>query len=94
MILKTPLAIAAAVLMATGLGAAMSTAEAAPGHGARHHHRHAGPPPGHQSRKFHGGEGSSWKTGRNSYGFQGRYGGCQYVGGAGPGGYRINRICR
>jgi hypothetical protein len=43
--------------------------------------------------KYHNGEGSTWKTGRNSYGFEGTYGGCQIRGSAGPNGYHIDRAC-
>ncbi|WP_020174804.1 hypothetical protein [Methyloferula stellata] len=43
--------------------------------------------------KYHNGEGSTWKTGRNSYGFEGTYGGCQIRGTAGPNGYHIDRAC-
>jgi hypothetical protein len=43
--------------------------------------------------KYHNGEGSTWKTGRNSYGFEGSYGGCQFRGHAGPNGYHIDKAC-
>ncbi len=43
--------------------------------------------------KFHNGEGSTWKTGRNSYGFEGSFGGCQFRGHAGPDGYHIDKAC-
>ena len=50
-------------------------------------------PPGYRARKFSGGQGASWKTGRDAYGFQGAYGGCQYRGHAGPRGYRLDKAC-
>lgn len=43
--------------------------------------------------KYHNGEGSTWKTGRNSYGFEGSYGGCQFRGHAGPDGYHLDKAC-
>ncbi len=43
--------------------------------------------------KYHNGEGSTWKTGRNSYGFEGTYGGCQFRGHAGLDGYHIDKAC-
>jgi hypothetical protein len=43
--------------------------------------------------KYHNGEGSTWKTGRNAYGFEGTYGGCQFRGHAGPDGYHIDKAC-
>ncbi len=43
--------------------------------------------------EWKGGHGSSWKTGRNRYGFQGSFGGCRYHGFAGPNGYHIEKSC-
>ncbi len=43
--------------------------------------------------KYSGGEGSTWKTGRDAYGFAGSFGGCQYRGHAGPNGYHIDKSC-
>ncbi len=43
--------------------------------------------------KYHNGEGSTWKTGRNAYGFEGSFGGCQFRGHAGPDGYHIDKAC-
>jgi hypothetical protein len=43
--------------------------------------------------KYHNGEGSTWKTGRNSYGFEGSFGGCQFRGHAGPDGYHVDKAC-
>ncbi|WP_430912965.1 translation initiation factor IF-2 [Methylobacterium sp. sgz302541] len=47
-----------------------------------------------RTAKYSGGEGSTWKTGRNAYGFMGTYGGCRYSGHAGPNGYTLDRVCR
>lgn len=46
-----------------------------------------------RSAKYHGGQGATWKAGRNTHGFAGSYGGCRYSGMAGPGGYKLNRSC-
>lgn len=50
-------------------------------------------PAGYRAARYSGGEGATWKTGRDSHGFQGSYGGCQYRGHAGPNGYAIDRVC-
>ena len=49
--------------------------------------------PSYRATRYAGGEGASWKTGRNAYGFSGTYGGCRFTGFAGPNGYRLNRVC-
>ncbi len=49
--------------------------------------------PGVRHAKYRGGEGSTWKTGKNAYGFEGTYGGCVIRGTAGPHGYHIDRDC-
>lgn len=46
-----------------------------------------------RSAKFSGGNGNAWKSGRDLYSFMGSFGGCRYSGYAGPGGYKINRVC-
>lgn len=51
-------------------------------------------PPGYRSARYRGGEGSTWRSGRDSHGFQGSYGGCRYFGNAGPGGFKLDRVCR
>lgn len=53
----------------------------------------AAKPVGYRSAKYTGGEGATWRTGRDSHGFQGSYGGCQYRGHAGPNGYTLDRVC-
>lgn len=55
---------------------------------------HPAKPPGYRSARYRGGEGSTWRSGRDSHGFQGSYGGCRYVGNAGPGGFKLDRVCR
>lgn len=50
-------------------------------------------PAGYRTAKYSGGEGSTWKSGRNTHNFMGTYGGCSYRGFAGPNGYRIDRSC-
>ena len=50
-------------------------------------------PAGYRSASYKGGEGATWKTGRNAYGFSGSYGGCRYFGHAGRGGFSIDRVC-
>lgn len=50
-------------------------------------------PRGYRSARYRGGEGATWKTGRDAYGFQGSYGGCRYRGNAGPNGYRLDKLC-
>ena len=46
-----------------------------------------------KSARYRGGAGSTWRTGRDSHGFAGSYGGCSYRGFAGPNGYKLNRSC-
>jgi len=48
---------------------------------------------GERRARYSGGEGSTWKMGRDTYGFQGTYGGCTYRGHAGPNGYVIDSNC-
>lgn len=48
---------------------------------------------GYRSARYTGGEGATWKTGRDAYGFMGSYGGCRYRGHAGPNGYRLDKVC-
>ncbi|WP_375466373.1 translation initiation factor IF-2 [uncultured Methylobacterium sp.] len=50
-------------------------------------------PVGYRTAKYTGGEGATWKTGRDTHGFMGSYGGCKYSGHAGPHGYKIDRVC-
>lgn len=47
----------------------------------------------YRTAKWSDGEGSSWKTGRDAYGFSGMLGGCRIHGTAGPRGYSLNRAC-
>ena len=47
----------------------------------------------YRSARYRGGNGATWKTGRDAYGFGGSYGGCSYRGNAGPNGYRLDRRC-
>ncbi len=42
---------------------------------------------------FDGGEGSSWKTGQDAYGFEGSFGGCHYRGHVSPSGYTLDKTC-
>ncbi|TXN42935.1 translation initiation factor IF-2 [Methylobacterium sp. WL7] len=55
----------------------------------------AGParPAGYRPAKWSAGEGASWRTGRDAYGFSGTFGGCRIRGTAGPHGYRLDRAC-
>ena len=46
-----------------------------------------------RTAKYSGGEGSTWKTGKDMHGFAGTYGGCRYTGFAGPNGYRLDKVC-
>ena len=50
-------------------------------------------PAGYRTAKYSGGEGSTWKSGRNGHNFMGTFGGCTYRGFAGPNGYKIDRSC-
>lgn len=50
-------------------------------------------PVGYRTARYSGGEGSTWKSGRNIHNFMGSYGGCSYRGFAGPNGYKIDRSC-
>ena len=52
-----------------------------------------GKPTGLRTAKYSGGQGSTWKTGRNTHAFAGSYGGCRYTGFAGPNGYRLDKVC-
>lgn len=49
--------------------------------------------PQYRKAKWSGGEGATWKTGRDAYGFSGLIGGCRIVGAAGPRGYTLDRSC-
>lgn len=85
----------AAALLALSASAIPGPAEAAPS--SRAHAAasgHSAKPPGYRSARYRGGEGSTWRSGRDSHGFQGSYGGCRYVGNAGPGGFKLDRVCR
>lgn len=55
--------------------------------------RSARRPEGYRSAKYYGGRGATWREGRDAHGFQGSFGGCQYRGVAGPGGYRLDQRC-
>ncbi|GJD57800.1 translation initiation factor IF-2 [Methylobacterium dankookense] len=72
-------------------------AEARPGpraeRPARRQRRAARAPREHRSATYPGGRGASWKTGQDSYGFAGSYGGCRFRGNAGPNGYQLDRNC-
>lgn len=85
----------AAALLALSAPAIPGSAEAAPS--SRAHAAasgHSAKPPGYRSARYRGGDGSTWRSGRDSHGFQGSYGGCRYVGNAGPGGFKLDRACR
>lgn len=43
--------------------------------------------------KYNGGQGSTWKTEKDTHAFAGTYGGCRYTGFAGPNGYRLDKVC-
>ncbi|MGV7030716.1 translation initiation factor IF-2 [Methylobacterium symbioticum] len=47
----------------------------------------------HRAVAYPGGRGASWKTGQDSYGFAGSFGGCRFRGNAGPNGYQLDRTC-
>ncbi|MCE4223541.1 hypothetical protein HCU64_07245 [Methylobacterium sp. C25] len=63
--------------------------------------RRAAPAPVRQAAKprvvrtvrYAAGEGGAWRTGRDSFGFSGFFGGCRISGFAGSNGYRLNRLC-
>ena len=46
-----------------------------------------------QTAKYSGGQGATWKTGKDTHAFTGTYGGCRYTGFAGPNGYRLDKVC-
>lgn len=48
---------------------------------------------GIRKAKWSGGEGATWKTGRDAFGFSGLIGGCRIMGTAGPHGYKLDRAC-
>lgn len=50
-------------------------------------------PAGYRAAKWSGGEGATWKTRRDAYGFSGMFGGCRFRGSAGLHGYRLDRTC-
>ena len=50
-------------------------------------------PAGYRTAKWSGGEGATWKTGRDGRDFSGVIGGCRITGSVGPRGYRLNRSC-
>ncbi|MGY2046648.1 translation initiation factor IF-2 [Methylobacterium sp. JK268] len=51
-------------------------------------------PVGRRSAQWKGGGGSTWKTGKNAYGFEGKFGGCHFSGLSGPHGFKLDRACR
>ena len=50
-------------------------------------------PAGYRTAKWSGGEGATWKSGRDAYGFSGTFGGCRIRGITGPRGYKLDRTC-
>jgi len=50
-------------------------------------------PPNTRHASWIGGHGSRWQTGPHSYGFEGYFAGCHYVGHAGPHGYHLDKLC-
>lgn len=50
-------------------------------------------PVGYRAAKYAGGEGAAWRTGQDSHGFAGTYGGCRFRGHAGPNGFTLDRSC-
>ncbi|MDN3625354.1 translation initiation factor IF-2, partial [Methylobacterium isbiliense] len=55
--------------------------------------RRAARPDRYRAARYAGGQGATWKTGRDAYGFRGTFGGCRYFGTTGPHGYKLNRSC-
>jgi hypothetical protein len=51
-------------------------------------------PAEYRTASYHGGQGATWKTGRNEYGFEGTFGGCRFTGFSGPRGFKLDRNCR
>ena len=51
-------------------------------------------PAEYRTASYNGGQGATWKTGRNEYGFEGTFGGCRFTGFSGPRGYKLDRNCR
>ncbi|ACA17210.1 hypothetical protein M446_2772 [Methylobacterium sp. 4-46] len=56
--------------------------------------RRAERPAGYRTASWNGGRGATWKTGKNDYGFEGTFGGCRFAGFSGPGGFKLDRVCR
>lgn len=50
-------------------------------------------PAGYRAVKWSGGDGATWKSGRDAYGFSGTFGGCRITGATGPHGYRLDHAC-
>lgn len=50
-------------------------------------------PSEYRAARYQGGRGATWKTGPDSHGFGGTFGGCTFRGHAGPNGYRLDRSC-
>lgn len=82
---------------AQGAAQAQGSAQARPApraeRPARPQRRVARAPREHRAATYPGGRGASWKTGRDSYGFGGTFGGCRFRGHAGPNGYQLDRNC-